>query len=797
MTAKKTIKRVVLIIVGIIVVIIIAMGIFISRFDINKHKPLIEEKISAAVGYNLKIDGDLGLALFPSVSVEVKNLHLENPDKFKAQAADFAYVEKAKVGLALLPLLSKRLEFKDIILNGVSLNLVKPQKGAPNWDLNANKKQADGVAEDSIATPNNATEAQSGDSHAKIAALLHSLAFNEISVKNTTVKYYDLTADKTQTFDNINFSCGPFDNVDKPFKFNLSARMNNTPLSVKGQLNSIQSLLDGAVPFNVDVSFAKLNAKVEGRFAAASDPMLEATASLPAFSPKELMKTLTLTVPEIIAQSGPNAFSKLETTQTVTMNQKKVIAFSGPFAFDQTGGTLSGSFNDGVIRVKITGDKLSPGQYMPSQAMLQKLTLATLTADAALNKGVIDAAFSGNFTLDGSSGKVSGTYNNKGDIHNVTANLEGGDINLDTLLADMPKSVSSGASNTGGAAKSAPATAKKPLLDPATFNKLNIAAKLKLDKLIFKGLTFSNANLAAKVDRGATNADFSARYGEAPLSGTFSGDLTAQKSSKSLTFKTSALPVAPMLKAFANKNLLTGTLNADLNLTGGGMDIDDFKRSMSGQVTATINKGKINVGLGIPFDRINVDMPFTNGKGDIKTGTMTGSALSVETSGWVSLNNDTLDVIMTPTTAVPIDTMAALVGLSLPQGLTSGISAKVPFRIHGPLNSPKVEWAQSIGTILQNLETESLKQIDLKNVEKNLKQGLEDVESGLEGLFGGKKNTGAKSTTTTETPAASEAVTDETTPPDTQKQKAEPSQKDSLEGAVKDTADQLQKIFGK
>lgn len=767
-------------------------------FDINKYKPVIEEKISAAVGYNLKIDGDLGLAIFPSISVEVKNLHLENPAKFKAQATDFVYVEKANVGLALLPLLSKRLEFKNITLNGVSLNLVKPREGAPNWDLNANKQQADGIAETSTVAANNAAEAQSGDSHAKIVALLHSLAFDEFSVKNTDVKYYDLTADKTQTFDNINFSCGPFDSVDQPFKFSLSARMNNTPLSIKGQLTSIQSLLDGAVPFNVDATFDKLKAKVEGRFAASSDPMVEATASLAAFSPKELMKALMPTVPDIIAQSGPNAFAKLETTQTVTMNQKKVIAFSGPSTFDQTVGAVNGSYNDGVIRVKITGDKLSPGQYMPSQAMLQKLTLATLAADASLNKGVIDAAFSGNFTLDDSSGKVSGTYNNNGGIHNVTANLEGGDINLDTLLAGTSKTVSAGASDTGGAAKSTAATAKKPLLDPATFGKLNIAAKLKLDKLIFKGLTFSSANVAAKVNRGATDADFSARYGEAALSGTFGGNLTAQSSSKSLTFKTSALPVSPMLKAFANNSLLTGALNADLNLTGGGMDIDDFKRSLSGQVTATINQGKINVGPGISFDSIKVDMPFTNGKGDIKTGTMTGRVLSAETSGWVNLNNDTLDVTLTPTTAMPVDSLAAIIGLSLPQGMNLGLSAKIPFRIHGSLNSPKIDWAQSISTILQNLDTESLKQLDLKNVEKNLKQGLQEKLDGatpaLEDLFGGKKSTGAQSTTGT--PATGEAVTGEAQP-DTQTQQSEPSRQDSLEGAVKDATDQLQKIFGK
>ena len=242
------------------------------------------------------------------------------------------------------------------------------------------------------------------------------------------------------------------------------------------------------------------------------------------------------------------------------------------------------------------------------------------------------------------------------------------------------------------------------------------------------------------------------------------------------------------MKAFMNKDLLTGALNADLNLNGSGMDIDDFKRSMSGNVNATINKGKINVGPGIAFNNIKVDMPFNNGKGDIKTGEMNGDVLSAQVTGWINLNNDTLDVTMTPTKAMPVDAIGSIVGLALPKGLSSGISAKVPFRIHGSLSKPTLDWAQSIGSILENLDADSLKQFDPKNIEENLKQGLQDQldealpgAGGLvEGLFGGKKNSGNKSSTTTTptttttpsdnsesatVPATTESTTTTATPP--------------------------------
>lgn len=893
MAAKKVIKRVVLVVVAIIIVIIVALGIFVSTFDVNKYKPTVEQKVSAAVGYNLKIDGDLGLSIFPSIAIEVKGLHLENPEKFTAQAKDFVFVEKANVGLALFPLLSKRLEFKDITLQGVNLNLVKPKEGAPNWDLNANKKQVDAIEENDNAPQTVADDAKSGDSHAKIAALLNSLSFNEFAVKNTRVMFYDLAADKTQNFDNINFTCGPFNGADKPLKFDFSARMNNTPLAVKGQLTSLNQILNGAAPFNVDASFDKLKAHVEGTFAAAGDPMLEATFTVPAFNPKDVIKALMPTVPDIIAKSGSNAFAKLEATQKITVSKDKVITFSGPYTFDQTSGEITGGFNNGVIQVKISGNQLSPGMYMPSQAVLQKLSVSGLNADAKVDKGVISANFNTGFTLDGSKGTVSGTYAKQGETQTIVANLNADRINLNTLMpqkaastgsssgsggsaggakassgipapsdifgkgalakmnltanvklnqalyqditvsgltataklnkgyadasfsgniskgdlkgnasgsynsknnihnvnvtADIPelnldtlmggsKTASTGSGSAGGGTAPKATAAKKPILDPVMFNKLNVAANVKLNKLIFKGLTFSGTSLNAKLNQGATDAAFNAKYGNASLNGTFKGNLTAQSSQKALTFKSNSLPIEPFMKAFMNKDLLAGALTADINVTGNGMDIDDFKRSLTGQVSANIGSGQIKVGPGLGFSSIVVDMPFNNGKGDIKKGSMTGNVISADLTGWINLNNDTLDVTLTPTQAMPVEALASIIGLGLPSGLTTGISAKIPFRVHGSFSSPSFDWAQSLGNILENLDSESLKQFDLDNIQENLKQDvgdkLDEVLPGagglVEGLFGGSKNknkTGNTTNTATTTTTDATQETSTVTPP--------------------------------
>lgn len=769
-----------MVVVGIIVVVIIALTIFVSTFDVNKYKPQVEQKISSAVGYNLKIDGDLGLKIFPAISVQVKGLHLENPEVFRAQAADLAYVEKANVGLALRPLLSKRFEFNDIVLTGVNLNLITPEKGEPNWNLNAYKAKA---ADDADLPESVKNEAKNGDSAAKIAGLLNSLSFNQIAVKNTKVVINNLAAKSLQTFDNIDFICGPFNNAQKPLNFSLSAKMNNTPLSVKGELTSVASLLDGAVPFNVDVTFDKLAAKVQGQYAAISDPMLNATVTVPAFNPKDVMKSLMKTVPDIIAKSGSGAFAKLETTQTVKMAKNGVISFTGPYTFDQTSGNISGTFNKGAMTAKVSANQLRPATYVSGQPMLEKLSVSGLNADVKFSGGVIDAAFDTKYAMDQTNGSVAGTFNNKGNLQNVTVNLSGDTINLDSLLG---QSASKGGASSGSSSGN---KAKKPLLDAGTFGKLNIAAKVKLSQAIFKGLTFNDINADVKLNQGVANATFSANSaGGGSANGSFAGNLTAQNAQKTLTAKTTNLQLQPLLKALMNKDLIAAPLNADVNVSGGGMDIDDMKRSLSGNVNATINKGQILAGPGLSFNSIITNLAFTNGNGQITKGNIDSNLLAADITGNINMANDSLDITVQPTKAMPADAASSVANLFLPSGQTLGLTANVPFRIYGPFSNIKFDAKPTVQNLLENLNLQELKNLDVDNLKDNLKenlkgnleQGLKDkleetapgAGSALDGLFNPNKN---KSKTSTATESGSSATSTATEQPATQQQTTTPA----------------------
>lgn len=789
MAANKTIKRVVLVVVGIVVVIVAALAIFVYTFDINKYKPVVEQRVSAAVGYNLKIDGQMGLSLFPNLSVEVKGLHLENPEKFKAQAADMVYVEKANVGLALGPLLSKRLEFKDITLTGVTLDLVKPKSGAPNWDLNANKAQVQAVAENPNVSQTATDEAKQGDSHAKIAALLNAMSFNEVSVKNTRVTYHDLGKGGVSNFDNIDFSCGPFDATNKPLKFSFSAKMNNMPISAQGELTSLANILNGEAPFNVALTADKLKANVTGTFAMAGDPMLTAKVEVPAFAPKDVLKSFMKTTPAIIANAPSGAFSSLTTTQDIKVAKKGNITFSGPYTFDQTSGTISGGLTGGAISVKFSGNQLKPALYVANQPMIKNLSLSGLNADAKINGGKISATFNSKFVMDETSGSASGSFAS-GSVQTITAKLNADKINLDNYLG------ASSGGGSGSAGGSSGSKAKKPILDANVFGKLNITADIKLAQAIFKGLTVSNANANAKLNQGNANVQFNAALGGAPVNGAFSGNLTAQNSTKNLAVKTSNLQVAPVLKALMGKDLITGGLNADVNVSGSGMDIDDMKRSLSGRVAANLNSGRINAGPGIGYDKITIDMPFTNGKGEFSKGELTGNVIAATFTGWVDLSNDTLDVTVTPTKAAPLDTVNSVLDAFLPKGQSFGISVNnVPIRVHGGFKSIKFDAKPTVENILENVNVgdtiQNIKDLDSKNIGDNLKQNLQDrldekapgAGGLLDSLLGGskKKDDADTAAPTTEQPAAQPATPQSAVMPEAKPAAEQPEAKPSTE----------------
>src|SRR5262245_13497072 len=117
--------------VGVLVVIVLAVSAYLAAtFDPNAYKPMIVERVKRETGRTLTIDGKIALTFFPKIGVGIGKTTLSEPNS----PAIFARVDEAHVGVALIPLLSKRVDVDRVTLTGLTVDLVRYKDGHTNFD---------------------------------------------------------------------------------------------------------------------------------------------------------------------------------------------------------------------------------------------------------------------------------------------------------------------------------------------------------------------------------------------------------------------------------------------------------------------------------------------------------------------------------------------------------------------------------------------------------------------------------------------------------------------------------------
>ncbi|SEA13714.1 AsmA family protein [Microbulbifer marinus] len=108
-----------------------AVAWLLAGLDVNKYKPQLEQ-LAAEQGIALKLDGDIGWQLWPNVALELQGVQLAplpQPEQPLVRA------DKIAVGVALMPLLKKRIEAQEIVLVSPQIDLSVDEQGRGNWEL--------------------------------------------------------------------------------------------------------------------------------------------------------------------------------------------------------------------------------------------------------------------------------------------------------------------------------------------------------------------------------------------------------------------------------------------------------------------------------------------------------------------------------------------------------------------------------------------------------------------------------------------------------------------------------------
>lgn len=248
--------RTVLIAAGVVIGLpVIGLGVFVATFDANAYKPRIAAAAKEATGRELTLDGHIGLRLGLHPALRVEDVAFANaPWGSRPQMATLAALE---VEVAVLPLLSGRVQINRIVLVRPDILLETDAEGRGNWEIAA---PAAAPAPPTQAPPQGQAPApatpQAGGGGRDIG-------IHAVSITDGTVAFRDGRTRETVTLALPRFSARA-DSRESPLTLDLEAALNGNAFTLAGTLGPLSRLIGqaGTGPWPVDVTATAAGARV-------------------------------------------------------------------------------------------------------------------------------------------------------------------------------------------------------------------------------------------------------------------------------------------------------------------------------------------------------------------------------------------------------------------------------------------------------------------------------------------------------------------------------------------------------
>ncbi|WP_193162842.1 AsmA family protein [Microbulbifer hainanensis] len=347
-----------------------AVAWLLAGLDINQYKPQLEQ-MAAKQGISLKLDGDIGWQLWPNIALELDGVQLAplpQPDQPLVRA------DKVAVGVAVMPLLKRRIEAKEIVLLGPQIDLTVDEKGRGNWELlsdamEAQKKQA-ADQPPKLEVPDEA-EKQGGQQL--------NLALEKLRIEDGRLSYTDASNKTEYSVDQLHVSADNLVPGGEPGKVEASAQISGTALKQPVQLDLDSSLaLDEGLnglrlqPLQFTLSSgeaaAKMNLRGHVRRTAANKPwqvQMNVNADV-----EPLRPWLAVTGTELVTQSA-DALKRFKLTTSIEGTENKLDLTPLQLALDDTTFAGNAQLRNGDmpgLDLTLRGGKLVLDDYLPPPA---------------------------------------------------------------------------------------------------------------------------------------------------------------------------------------------------------------------------------------------------------------------------------------------------------------------------------------------------------------------------------------------------------------------------------------------
>ena len=185
----KSKKRTLYGILGALAAVVLIAFIVPSVIDANQYKDTIAEKVQAATGRTLAIEGNIDLAILPVPTLSVYQIRLANLER--TTSPDMVQLAALRVRIALFPLFAGRIQVESILLIDPIIELEMLADGRPNWEFTSQKEE-------------NATPSE-GEAQEKISDTdSQAIQVERFSIENGTIVYRDTKSGTLERIERLN-----------------------------------------------------------------------------------------------------------------------------------------------------------------------------------------------------------------------------------------------------------------------------------------------------------------------------------------------------------------------------------------------------------------------------------------------------------------------------------------------------------------------------------------------------------------------------------------------------------------
>jgi AsmA protein len=756
------------------VLVAAALAIFVATFDPNEYKPRLVELVRQQTGRTLAVDGRIELTVFPRIGAAVGKATLSEPNG----PAAFARVEEARVAVALLPLLSRRVVVGGVTLKGLALDLVRRKDGRTNFD--------DLIGKGAPSTKP-AEAPRPGPSGPPLA-----IDVGRITVENADIRWRDERDGTDVRLSGVALKTGRLASgvkgtlelaaqidgaqpkahlkvsVDTGYRIDFATSavaLSSLDLKVAGDAQGLAGIearlkgeavdLDPKTP-RVTLSRVELLAKSkDGLDAKVLVPRLE-------FSP-DRAQSQAITAQATVATPSRNVSAKIEMSPiTATGKQIPLAQLGIDLTVKQADLAILGKLKTGVaIDLEreqaelsgLTGDLTITAKSLPSPSK------GTVTGTARAAWGVGNASAQLGVKLDDSSIDATAAVAHWADPA-ITFSVVADRLNVDRYLPPSKPSAAGGGGAGGGTSPGAGGAPAETPFDLSALRALNATGTVKVGALQMSNVKAEQVAITIRAAGGKVDVNpISATLYQGTLAGT--ATVNAKDNGFAARQKLSGVSVGPLLRDAAKEDILEGRGTVTLDVTTTGTTVTALKKALAGTADVALKDGTIK-GVDIPgiirvattllgsksaleqpsqsgaktdFTDLTASFVIARGVAHNEDLLLKSSVLRLAGRGDIDVGEGRLDYtakasVVAPASGPGAKELAQLAGVA------------VPVRVTGPLASPKYT------VDVQGLATELAKSTLGRELERRLGGGKSGGQEGggagaigdaLKGLFGKPK----------------------------------------------------------